>query len=119
MRNEQEYYDNERRGRPHRHEQNAADRWGKPDPRMSSHEDDYPRQEEHGRMEEDIRQNWRPFDLPRNRHFQDDRHRHTQHPHHRNQQADNRWGEGLEMHPHHHPRHASERFYEEQRRRNY
>jgi hypothetical protein len=142
MRHEQEYDDmnyrdrdrfREERNRRPEHLQDARSRWGEPDPRMGPHNDEWRRADEERRQHDFAhRQDWRPFEQRSNRHFQNEdrnrygyrneqqgRQQHNDSYRGYNQQADDRWDQHNEMSQHHHPRHASERFYREQRRRNW
>ncbi|NEM96642.1 hypothetical protein [Pontibacter burrus] len=127
MRNEQE--NNYRNRRNPRHEQNAKDRWGKPDPRMGPNY----RPEDRRQGYRDPQDDWRAFEDRENRHFQQDNRYRNNYRNERpdwqqqdwdysrySQHAHDRWREERDQPPqHHHPRHASERFYQEQRRRNW
>lgn len=143
MRHEQNYNDrnyrdreryNQDRNRRPREQQNTASRWGEPDPRMGPHEDEWRRHDaDYNRQQNEYRNDWRPFNQPENRQFRHeergygtyrnerpDWNRNEDHSS-RNQHANDRWTQDEHM-PHqqyHHPRHASERFYREQRRRNW
>ncbi|MEJ8757819.1 hypothetical protein WG947_12470 [Pontibacter sp. H259] len=142
MRHEQEYdnthdrdrYNEERRNqRRPPHNQDASNRWGEPDPRMNPNDDQGRHPENRNQPN---RSDWKPFEQRDNRHFQEDERRYGNYGNERpdwqqhdqrnrpgNQHPDDRWSSGREMpHPHqqhHHPRHASEKFYREQRRRNW
>lgn len=128
MRNEQEHDDRNRRNP--RREQNTNDRWGAPDPRIGPHH----RPESRSEGYHDPHNDWRAFEERENRHFQqDNRYRSNNYRNEqpdwqrqdrdfnrRNQHSEDRWREERNMQSqHHHPRHASERFYQEQRRRNW
>jgi hypothetical protein len=144
MRHEQDYNDrdyrdrenyNQERNRRHpRDQQNTANRWGEPNPQMSAHEEDWSmRNEDRYRQGHGFRDDWQPFNQPENRHFQNEDRGYSNYRNERpeweqnqrygnqNQQPNDRWTQDNYMHheQHHHPRHSSERFYREQRRRNW
>ncbi|WP_162428378.1 hypothetical protein [Pontibacter pudoricolor] len=144
MRHEQDYNDRDYRNRENyshdrnrrypRDQQNTANRWGEPDPRMGPHEEDWHmHNEDRYRQENQYRNDWKPFEQRENRHFQNEDRSYgnyrNERPHwdsdeqyrNQNQQANDRWSQNEQFsnQQHHHPRHASERFYREQRRINW
>ncbi|NDK57170.1 hypothetical protein [Pontibacter fetidus] len=140
MRHEQDFDDrhyrnrfNEERNRRPEDLQNAQNRWGEPDHAMQPPHNDRERFEQDRDRHNNYNpyQSWAPFEQRDNRHYQNnDRRpnyrnqesewqRHNDHYGNYNQHANDRWNQPNEMHHPHHPRHASERFYREQRRRNW